>query len=320
MIAAAFEGASGSAGRTESTSPTRSTWVAGRVFQGLAADPGSEENVMRQLPQRPDLDQLRRQARELLRAAVKGERGALSRINAVAKPLTLSSAQLAIAREYGFASWARLKAEVEHGPHAALSQKGTEVPPKPEMRTWQGMRDWSAQLLKRSTGKDVEAWKRRVARRRFANESALRTWLSDEGVTGYAQMLLVWERFGYPDFMTAGADDLIGRQYADRVSLRPILDATLAALPGIAQVAVVQARKTYISLVSKRRTFAVVQATTKKRVDLGLRLITQRPGGRLKPGKGVGNGSMTVCVPLASPADLDDEALGWLKRAYDENV
>jgi len=113
---------------------------------------------------------------------------------------------------------------------------------------------------------------------------------------------------------------MIGRQYADRPSLRPILEATLAALPGIAQVAVVQARKTYVSLVSKRRTFAVIQATTKNRVDLGLRLRDQRPGGRLKPGKAVGNGSMTVCLPLSSPTDLDDEALGWLKRAYDENA
>ena len=56
------------------------------------------------------------------------------------------------------------------------------------------------------------------------------------------------------------------------------------------------------------------------RVDLGLRLRDQPARGRLKSGKGVGNGSMTVCLPLASPADLDDEALEWLKRAYDENA
>jgi Domain of unknown function (DUF5655) len=72
--------------------------------------------------------------------------------------------------------------------------------------------------------------------------------------------------------------------------------------------------------VSKRRTFAVVQATTRNRVDLGLRLVKQRPGGRLKSGKGVGNGSMTVCLPLSAVTDLDDDALGWLRRAYDEKA
>jgi hypothetical protein len=264
-------------------------------FQGLVADPGSEGNAMRRLPQRPDLDQLRRQARELQRRS---------------KPLTLSAAQLALARHYGFPSWARMKAEVER----------RRAIPKPEMRTWQGMRDWSAELLEKRTGRNVEAWTRLIARRRFQSEEALRGWLVEQGVTGYGQMLLVWERFGYPDFITAGANDLISRQYADRTQLRPILDATLAALPGIGQVAVVQARKTYVSLVSKRRTFAVVQATTKNRVDLGLRLRDQPADGRLKSGKGVGNGSMTVSLPLTSPADLDDEALRWLKRAYDENA
>jgi hypothetical protein len=34
----------------------------------------------------------------------------------------------------------------------------------------------------------------------------------------------------------------------------------------------------------------------------------------------VGNGSMTVRVPLSTVGELDGEALGWLKRAYDENA
>jgi hypothetical protein len=29
---------------------------------------------------------------------------------------------------------------------------------------------------------------------------------------------------------------------------------------------------------------------------------------------------MTVCLPLSVVADLDDQVLGWLKRAYDENA
>ena len=64
------------------------------------------------LPDRPDLDQLRRQARELLRAAADGEPYAVGRLRAVSPRVTLSAAQLALAREYGFPSWAALKAEV----------------------------------------------------------------------------------------------------------------------------------------------------------------------------------------------------------------
>src|SRR6516165_12468527 len=68
---------------------------------------------MADLPARPDLDQLRHQARELLRAAHRGDIEATARVRAVSGKIILSSAQLALAREYGFASWAKLKLEVE---------------------------------------------------------------------------------------------------------------------------------------------------------------------------------------------------------------
>lgn len=68
---------------------------------------------MADLPARPDLGQLRHQAKDLLRAAKGGDRAALERIGAVSERLTLASAQVALAREYGFASWPRLKREVE---------------------------------------------------------------------------------------------------------------------------------------------------------------------------------------------------------------
>jgi hypothetical protein len=68
---------------------------------------------MPELPDRPNLDQLRRQARELLRGAADGEPSALIRIRAVSERVSLSAAQLALAREYGFASWPALHAEVQ---------------------------------------------------------------------------------------------------------------------------------------------------------------------------------------------------------------
>lgn len=113
MVVARREGASGSAGRTESTSISRTPCVGRVVFVGLVADPGPEENRMRQLPDRPHLDQLRHQARELQRSAGRGDPDAVRRLAAAARGATLGAAQLAIAREYGFASWERLKSEVE---------------------------------------------------------------------------------------------------------------------------------------------------------------------------------------------------------------
>jgi hypothetical protein len=259
------------------------------------------------LPDRPNLDQLRHRARELLRAAIGGDAEAVRRLSAVSDRVTLSAAQSALAREYGFPSWPRLKAEVE---------RRREASPAAPVRGWQGMRESSARILLARTGEDVDAWNRRIADTGIDTEAALRAWLDGRDVTGYAQALLVWERFGYPDFLTADAGALIDGQYADRPHLRPVLDAVLAALPAIGEVTI-QARKTCVSLVSPRRTFATVQATTKNRVDLGLRLADAAPAGRLVAAKNLGN--FPVRLGLTGPEDVDDEAVGWLRRAYEEN-
>jgi ankyrin repeat protein len=68
---------------------------------------------MPDLPVRSDVDQLRHQAKDLLRAAKSGDAVAFARIRTVSNRLLLASAQLAVAREYGFPSWRRLRAEVE---------------------------------------------------------------------------------------------------------------------------------------------------------------------------------------------------------------
>src|SRR3989442_14452972 len=94
------------------------------------------------------------------------------------------------------------------------------------------MRTMSERLLEKRTGEGVATWNRRIKREQLEDEDSLRAWLTKQGVTGYAQTLLVMERFGYPDFLTATADELIDGQYADRPQRRPIFDAVIAAAAG----------------------------------------------------------------------------------------
>lgn len=187
-----------------------------------------------------------------------------------------------------------------------------------ERRGWSDMLDWMRELVERG-GTTVEEWNARIADAAPADETALRAWLEERGVRGYGQTLLVYERFGYPPIFTATADELIDAQYADRPALRPIFDRLVVAAPSVGEVAV-QARKTYVSLITPRRTFAIVKATTKTRVDLGLRLDGATPGGRLLAAKGVGNDSINVRVALAAPDDVDDEVLALLRRAYEASA
>ena len=67
----------------------------------------------RVLPERPDVGQLRRLAKELRAAVRAGDPGAVERarkhVDDAPATMSLSAAQLVVAREHGFASWPRLR-------------------------------------------------------------------------------------------------------------------------------------------------------------------------------------------------------------------
>lgn len=82
--------------------------------------------MSRHLPQSPSLEQLKKQAKTLLKRQQAADSGALTRIckyhprwknlgeaQAAASPFALADAQLVIAKEYGFASWSRLQSHVK---------------------------------------------------------------------------------------------------------------------------------------------------------------------------------------------------------------
>ena len=85
---------------------------------------GKEAVVSASLPPSPSLEQLRKQAKDLVRLHRSGDQAVVARVAAghpgAREPLKLSAAQLVIARELGFPSWPALRAYVdrvvEHGP------------------------------------------------------------------------------------------------------------------------------------------------------------------------------------------------------------
>lgn len=184
-----------------------------------------------------------------------------------------------------------------------------------QLRGWEASKEAWARLLKARTGDSVDVWNRRIKRERFSDKEALGAWLQQQGVAGYARSLLIMESFGYPAFLTASAERLIDAQYKDRAALRPIFDAIVTEALSLGEV-VVQARKTYVSLVSQRRTFARIQVRG-AHVDLGLRVNAQREAGRLQPSKI--HETMAWQIRLKSTEDVDAELAGWLRRAFTEN-
>ena len=108
------------------------------------------EPVSTRLPARPSLEQLRKQAKDLLRACRNADAVALERVRRHKPQATdpsLSDAQFALAREYGFDSWPRLvhHVQVANAPHGLSTR-----PPFYKI-------DWNAKRLEPRqplTGKD----------------------------------------------------------------------------------------------------------------------------------------------------------------------
>ena len=92
-----------------------------------ASGRSSQEDVYkRQLPPSPSLEQLKKQAKSLLKRQQAADSGALTRIrenhprwrnlseeHVASSPFALADAQLVIASEYGFASWSKLQSHVK---------------------------------------------------------------------------------------------------------------------------------------------------------------------------------------------------------------
>src|SRR5277367_5952024 len=81
------------------------------------------------LPARPSLEQLQKQAKELLRQYRAGESHALERFRSagpgdasLSRDAALADAQFVIAREYGFDTWAKLKHHIEAVRTSGLEQ------------------------------------------------------------------------------------------------------------------------------------------------------------------------------------------------------
>src|SRR5262245_10657088 len=92
---------------------------------------GGAMSAARDLPARPSLDSLRKQAKRLARDAAAGNADAVARVHAhlprAELPLSNRAAQLVVAREYGFAGWADLTAEVQKRLGNALDWAASEA-------------------------------------------------------------------------------------------------------------------------------------------------------------------------------------------------
>jgi hypothetical protein len=169
--------------------------------------------------------------------------------------------------------------------------------------------------IEQATGRTVAQWQTLVAGTGLTKHGQIVGYLkSEHGLThGNANALAHKVReigSGGP----TSADDLLAAQYAGlKAALRPIHDELVTAAQALGDDVTVSIKKTSVSL-RRGKQFALIEAPSSKRVELGLNLRQTAPTARLR----AAGGMCTHKVTLIDAAEVDDEVVSWLRDAYDQ--
>ncbi len=171
--------------------------------------------------------------------------------------------------------------------------------------------------MKEKTGKTLEQWLA-VARKSGADKhgGVVKYLKSEHGLT-HAFANLVAHKYLKSDAGSAegGEDTLVAAQYAGaKADLKPIYDALIKAASSLGKDVEIAPKKTYVSL-RRNKQFALIQPSTKTRVDLGINLKDEAAKGRLEK-SGSFNAMVSHRVKLEKPSDVDKDVKAWLKKAY----
>ncbi|MDX1556034.1 MAG: DUF4287 domain-containing protein [Xanthomonadales bacterium] len=166
------------------------------------------------------------------------------------------------------------------------------------------------------TGKPVPHWVQVVKKSGLSKHGQIVKFLKEnhDFTHGYANLVAHKALASSADQIDD--DELVAAQYAGpKAELRPIYDHVIKAVEGFGKDVELAPKKAYVSLRRKKQ-FALIQPSTKTRVDLGVNIKGKAPEGRLEA-SGSFNAMVSHRVRLESVSDFDAEVMGWLKEAYE---
>lgn len=150
------------------------------------------------------------------------------------------------------------------------------------------------------------------------DQKAVRNWLKAEhSILQNSQWAIADAAAREAGWVRPGVEGYIDSQYqGEKAALRPIFDALREIIEGLGDDVSVEGRSGYTPFIRKRQ-FAAVQASTKTRVDLGLR-FKEEPDSALLNTNSL-PGQSTHKIGLGSVADITDEVRQLIKLAYEHN-
>lgn len=177
--------------------------------------------------------------------------------------------------------------------------------------------------LPRTTGRAVDEWLALIAAHGPSDRKGCSAWLKEAHGLGGGTASLLAELAGGGPGGPGAAGGLSAAEQVDalfsgaKAGLRPVADRVLAAAAALGDDVTATPCATILPI-RRAHVIAQLRPATRTRLDLGLALGDTPLTGRLEDTGGLARKDrITRRIPLASLADVDDEVLGWLGRAYE---
>lgn len=171
--------------------------------------------------------------------------------------------------------------------------------------------------IEQSTGKSLAEWTAIINGSGHSKHGDLVSFLKEKhGFThGNANTLVHIARQSH-----AGAaeneTDWIGEQYKGKENLKIWYDAIMASVNSFGNDVEIAPKKAYVSLRRKKQ-FAIIQPSTKDRLDVGLNIKGVAPSG-IASAAGSWNAMCTHRIKVEHENMVGAELFNWIKQAYDQ--
>ncbi len=169
--------------------------------------------------------------------------------------------------------------------------------------------------LHKNTGKTLEQWIQIVLKEKFEKHGEVIKFLKEShGLTHGFANLIAHKAKGSDAGSVENQDELIAKQYQGKEHYKPLYDQLMHKIMAFGNDIEVAPKIAYVSLRRKKQ-FATLQPATKTRFEIGINLKGQEPTGKLEAEKP--NAMCSHKIKLSYITELDDEILGWIKKAYE---
>jgi predicted transport protein len=171
--------------------------------------------------------------------------------------------------------------------------------------------------IEKSTGKKLDEWISIVNKSGFSKHGELVNFLKEKHAFthGNANTIVHFAKQSH-----AGAEgndtDWIAEQYKGKEELKTWYDKIMAEVNKLGKDVELAPKKAYVSLRRKKQ-FAIIQPSTKTRLDLGLNIKGVAPSGNVETA-GSWNSMCTHRIKIEDEKTISKDLVEWIKKAYEQ--